>query len=103
MATPREPSSPSLFVILSATVAATLTAASAAPAKAADPAVQRTAWTDLLPGGTPRTGADAESPPVTGDGPSLKRWLSERLSALARPAELAPIIESFMQRGLEAV
>jgi len=79
-----------LFVILSATVAATLTAASAAPAKAADPAVQRTAWTDLLPGGTPRTGADAESPPVTGDGPSLKRWLSERLSALARPAELAP-------------
>ena len=62
------------------------------------PPVKRTAaWSDLLPGATPKAAstpvqapAQADPPPVAGDGTSLKRWLAERMSALSKPAMLVP-------------
>jgi tetratricopeptide (TPR) repeat protein len=59
--------------------------ASATATETDAPAVRRTsAWTDLLPGAKPRIGA--ESAPVSGDGTSLKRWLSERLATFTGQA-----------------
>jgi len=55
------------------------------------PPVKRTAaWTELLPGAKPEDQPAGEKPAVSGDETSLKRWLSDRMSTLPRPALLVP-------------
>ncbi len=57
----------------------------------ASPAVRRTAaWTDLLPGAKAQAEPESEKPAVSGDETSLKRWLSDRMASLPRPALLVP-------------
>ncbi|MFM9058210.1 MAG: tetratricopeptide repeat protein [Planctomycetaceae bacterium] len=54
------------------------------------PPVKRTAWTDLLAGTKAKPASTEGAAPVTGDGTTLKRWLSDRLPALSKPAPLVP-------------
>ena len=72
-----------------------VTTTGAEPGPANQPVRRTAAWSDLLPGSnakptSPAAEGQADPPPVAGDGTSLRRWLTDRMSALSKPAPLAP-------------